>query len=173
MVKRDLTLKCAMTQIYYQRKMTTLQIDFAAGKKQKKSERRSPSCAITLWLNYIQCIHIVQAHIRTEKRRNWSFDIVATKCTLNLFAATGRTNYAKTCRLYIQFTEEMQQQHPLGFEQFLLGNHIAKRFEKNWEGNWTDLSIEQILIKYLKDRGGVIGRGMSENILRIWTENYA
>ena len=66
--------------------------------------------------------------------------------------------------------EEMQQQHPLAFEQFLLGNHTVKVFEKKWAGFWTDFSMEQILMKSLKGRGRVIGRGMSENILRVSTE---
>ena len=64
--------------------------------------------------------------------------------------------------------EEMQQQHSLVFEQFLLGNHTVKRFEKKWVGIWTDLSIEQILMKFLKSRGRVIGSGLSENVLRFW-----
>ena len=66
--------------------------------------------------------------------------------------------------------EEMQQWHPLVFEQFLLGNHTVKCFEKKWAGIWTDLSIEQILRKSLKGRGRVIGRTTTQNILRVWTK---
>ena len=64
----------------------------------------------------------------------------------------------------------MQQQHPLFFEQFLFGNHTVKSFQKKWVGISTDLSIEQILMKSLKGRVGVIGRGKSENILQVWTK---
>ena len=70
--------------------------------------------------------------------------------------------YVKTCGLYIQSMEGMQQRHPLVFEQFLLGNHTVKRFEKKWTGIWT---MEQILMKSLRGRGRAIGRGVSENIL--------
>ena len=58
---------------------------------------------------------------------------------LNLLAATGHNNYAKTSRIYLQSVEQMQKQHPLLFEQFLLGDHTVKRSEKKWAGNWADL----------------------------------
>ena len=84
---------------------------------------------------------------------------------LNLFSATGHNNYAKTCGIYLQSMEEMEKQHPLLFEQFLLGNHTVKHSEKEWAGIWTDLPIEQILMKSLKGRGGEIGRGISDNVV--------
>ena len=89
---------------------------------------------------------------------------------LNLFAVTDHSNYAKTCRIYLQSMEEMQKQHPLLFKQFLLGNHTVKRSEKKSAGIWTDLSIEQILLKSLEGRDGVIGRDMSDNVVRVWTK---
>ena len=73
---------------------------------------------------------------------------------LNLFSATGHNNYAKTCRLYLQSYTSLEKDHPHVFEQFMLGNHTVRRTEKNWSGIWTDLSIEHILVKSLKGRGG-------------------
>ena len=87
---------------------------------------------------------------------------------LNLFAATSHSNYAKTCGIYLQSMEEMQKQHPLLFEQFFLGNHTVKRSEKKWAWIWTDFSIEQILMKSLKGSSGVIGRGISDNVVWVW-----
>ena len=49
----------------------------------------------------------------------------------------------------------------------MLGNNTVRRTEKTWSGIWTDLSIEQILMKSLKGRGGVIGKGMAENVLTV------
>ena len=37
-----------------------------------------------------------------------------------------------------------------------------------WSGLWTDLSVKEILMKSLKGRGGVIGKGMTENMLNVW-----
>ena len=89
---------------------------------------------------------------------------------INLFAATAHNNYAKTCRLYLQSVEVLKSDHPQIFEQFVIGNHTVRRTEMTWSGIWTDLSIEQILMKSLKGRGGVIGKGMTENVLNVWTK---
>ena len=64
----------------------------------------------------------------------------------------------------------LEKEHPSIFEQFTLGNHTVRRTEKIWSGIWTDLSIEQILMKSLKGRGSVIGKGMSDNVLTVWTK---
>ena len=145
--------------------------DFAARlcswNEQKKLELTSSSRTAAPWLNYIQYTHIVQAFIRTKRTSNWSLHIGATKSILNLFAVTGHNNYAKTCHIYIQFMEEMQQQHALIFKQFILGSHTVKCFDNKWARIWTDLSIVKILMKSPKSTGGVISRGMSENILRV------
>ena len=41
---------------------------------------------------------------------------------------------------------------------------------KKWTGIWTDLSIEKILMKSLKDRTHVIGKGITENVMHVWTK---
>ena len=136
----------------------------------EKTELTSLSRTVALWFNYIQHIHIVQAFIGVERTSNWSLHIAATKSMLDLFAATGHNNYAKACRFYLQSTEEIQKQHLLLFEQFLLDNHTVKRSEKKWAGIWIDMAIEQILMEPLKGRGGVIGRRISDNVVRVWTK---
>ena len=89
---------------------------------------------------------------------------------LNLFAASGHNNYAKSCRLYLQSAVSLEYDFPELYNQFMMGNHTVKRTEKAWSGLWTDLSIEQMLMKSLKGRGGVVGRGITENVLNVWTK---
>ena len=50
---------------------------------------------------------------------------------LNLFAATGHNNYAKTRRLYIQSIEELNSRNPPLYNQFYLGNHTVRRTGSN------------------------------------------
>ena len=50
------------------------------------------------------------------------------------------------------------------------GSHTVRRNSKKWSGIWTDLSIEQILIKPLKGRSGVVSRRISTNVMRVWTQ---
>ena len=90
---------------------------------------------------------------------------------LNLFAATGNNNYnAKSCRLYYQSAVNLEEDFPILHEQFSLGNHTISRTGRYWTGIWSDLAIEQVLMKSLKGRGGVISRGLTENVTRVWTK---
>ena len=136
----------------------------------KHDELSKSSRTAALWLNYIKYICIVQEFIRAERTNDWNLHILATKSMLNLFAATGHNNYAKTCRLYLQSLSELERNHPEIFNEFIQGNHTVRRTLKNWAGIWTDLSIEQILMKSLKGRSGVIGKGITENVMHIWTK---
>ena len=89
---------------------------------------------------------------------------------LNLFAATGHSNYAKSARLYLQMMKELPTTFPDLYEQFTHnGYHTVRRSNRFWSGIWTDLAIEQALMRSLKTRGGLTrGRGMTENVILIW-----
>ena len=105
-----------------------------------------------------------------RETNDWSLHISATKNMLNLFAATGHNNYVKSCRLYLLSITTLETTYPHVYEQFMVGNHTVRRSSKQWAGIWTDLSIEQILMKSLKGKGRVIGRGITENVLNVWTK---
>lgn len=139
-------------------------------KTAKKKELSSNSRTCSLWLGYVEYIFIIQEFIRAERTNNWETHINVTKSMLNLFAATGHNNYAKTGRLYVKSVEELKLKQPSVYHQFLLGNHTVRRTESSWSGIWTDLSIEQILMKSFKGRSGIIGRGITENVMNVWTK---
>ena len=115
--------------------------------KNKKSELSEPSRSWKLWFSYIEYIFVVQEIIWAERRNNWESHIATAKFMQILFAASGHNNYAKTCRLYIQSVEESKSINLYLYNQFQLGNYTARRIGSNWSAIWTDLSIEQILIK--------------------------
>ena len=123
-----------------------------------------------LWLSYSHYVSIIQEFIRAERTSDWSLHISTTKSMLNLFAATGHNNYAKTCRLYLQSVNKFEKQHPEVINQFIEGHHTVKRAERKWAGLFTDLSIEQVLMKSLKGRSGVVGKGITENVFNVWTK---
>ena len=82
---------------------------------------------------------------------------------LNLFAATGHTNYAKSCSLYLQLMLELPSKYPwLAFMRFvgLIDSGL---------GLSTDLVIEQVMMRALKSRGGLThGRGMTKTVRLMW-----
>ena len=49
-----------------------------------------------LWLLYIYYVEVVKMLIRAERFGYWNFHVVAISKMLNLFAATGHINYAKS-----------------------------------------------------------------------------
>ena len=49
------------------------------------------------------------------------------------------------------------------------GYHTVRRSERYWAGLWSDLVIEQVLMRSVKSRGGLsIGRCVAENTITIW-----
>lgn len=136
----------------------------------KSVELSSSSRTSALWIQYIKYVSIAREFIRAERTSDWPLHVIATKSMLNLFAATGHNNYAKTCRLYLQSIITLEENHPEVYHQFLLGNHTVRRTETGWSGIWTDLSIEQILMKSLKGRSGITCKGITENVMLVWTK---
>ena len=53
-----------------------------------------------LWITYIYYIDIVKEFIRAERKGDWCSHLNAVSKTLNLFAATGHFNYAKSANVY-------------------------------------------------------------------------
>ena len=88
---------------------------------------------------------------------------------LNLFAATGHINYTKSARHYLQEMRKLPETHSWLYAQFINGNHTVQRTNKNWSSIWTDLAIEQTLMRSIKSRGGLTGgRGMTESVHHVW-----
>ena len=53
--------------------------------------------------------------------------------------------------------------------KFRTGFHAVRRSDRYWAGLWSDLVIEQTLMKSIKTCGGLTrGRGMSENVRQLW-----
>ena len=76
-----------------------------------KRELSVKSRTAKLWIQYVDYISIIKMFIRAERTGNWNMHLNAAQKMLNLFAATGHTNYAKSTRLYLQLIFNMQYAH--------------------------------------------------------------
>ena len=122
-----------------------------------------------LWLQYIEYVEILKLFIHGERTGNWNMHLVAVGKMLNLFAATGHINYAKSSRLYLQQMLELPIDHPWLNDCFLQGYHTVRRSNRYWAGLWTDLIIEQVMMRSIKSRGGLTrGRGLIETVRLQW-----
>ena len=88
---------------------------------------------------------------------------------LNLFSATAHFQYAKSLRLYLQLMDELPIDFPWLYKLFQQGYYTIRRSDQFWAGLWTDLAIEQSLMRTAKSRGGLTrGRGMTEPVRLFW-----
>lgn len=135
-----------------------------------KDNLAAKSRTAKLWMQYIYYINVIKVFIRAERTGNWNVHLTAVGCMLNLFSATGHINYAKSGRLYLQMMLELPSTYPDLYVKFAdEGYHTVRRSDRFWGGLWTDLVIEQVMMRSLKSRGGLTrGRGVTESVLLSW-----
>lgn len=123
-----------------------------------------------LWLQYIEYIETLKLFIQAERTGNWNLHLLQVEKMLNLLAATGHINYAKSSRLYLQLMRELPTEHPWLHHCFTeQGFHAVRRSSRYWAGLWTDLIIEQVMMRSIKSRGGLTrGRGVTESVRLQW-----
>ena len=100
----------------------------------------------------------MKTFIRAERLHDWDLHLPTVVDTLPIFAAAGHGQYAKGGRLYL----EMMDRHALLNKPLIdifkfHGLHTVRYSEHQWCGVWTDLSIEQKLMRAVKSSGGLIG----------------
>ena len=106
-------------------------------------------------------VDVIKLFISAGRTGSWEDHLIAATQMLNLFAATGHHNYAKSTRLYLQIMQDLPQSHPWLHKQFVMfGYHTVRRSDCFRAGIWTDLAIEQILMRSMKSHGGTT-RGTS------------
>ena len=133
--------------------------------KQKKESSRTAA----LWIQYIEYVDIIKEFICAERTSNWLLHLQAVAKMTNLFAATGHINYARCTRMYLQEMTELPVKHPWLYQKFLDGHHAIRRSDRFWAGLWSDLIIEQTLMRSLKCKGGLThGRGFTDEVRNLW-----
>ena len=108
--------------------------------------------------------------ITASRTGDWNLNLnLTTQSMINLFAATGHTNYARCLRFHLQLMLNLKGSHPQVHEKLAQqGVHVIRRSERYWAGLWPDLIIEQVLMKSLKSRGGLThGTGLTESVITL------
>ena len=106
-----------------------------------------------LWVQYME---YVKMFIFAERIGDWESHFDATRRMLNLFAATGHYNYAKCGRMYLQQMLELPSNYSSLCKSFEdNGNHTIRRSNRYWAELWSNLVIEQVMMKSIKSRGGL------------------
>ncbi|KAL4105063.1 hypothetical protein QTP88_020338 [Uroleucon formosanum] len=134
----------------------------------KKIQNRGPTAK--LWVQYFYMVSIVKDFIRSERLGDWDGHLKALKKMLPFFHASGHFLYAKSAYLYLQdmlkLKNNMDEQ---AFKKFIDGFFTVRRSNKFNCGTWSDMVIEQSLMKSMKSEGGVSrGRSTQESVLSKW-----
>lgn len=90
---------------------------------------------------------------------------------LPFFHASGHFQYARCAHLYLQDMLQLQSQmNPREFELFAQqGYFTMRRSDAFWAGVWSDMIIEQTLMRSMKSSGGMTrGRGITDSTLAKW-----
>ena len=110
------------------------------------------SCSAKFWLLYIYYLHVLKRFIIAERTSNWSLHI------------PGNISYIKSARIYIQKMQSLAEKYLWLYEKFVASFHKVVRSDRCWNGLWSDLVIEQTLIRSIKTHGGFTkGRGVSKS----------
>ena len=129
-----------------------------------KTELRGQSHTAKLWLQYIDYVEICRLFIYALEQLTGNCIFLTSKM-LNLFAVTGHVHYAKCSRIYLQMKVNLEHTHPWFYQRFAVGLFVVRRSERFWAGLWPDLTIEQIMMRALKSRGGLtLGSGFTESV---------
>lgn len=141
--------------------------------KQLKDDLAEKSRTAKFWLQFMYYVEVLLDFIRAERTSEWSLHLHSLHRMLNLFAATGHRNYAKSGRLYLQQMLQLDKTQPWLFDLFQnKGFHSIRRTDRYWAGLSTDLIIEQVMMRSIKSIGGLThGRGMSDGVRMTWVKS--
>lgn len=111
---------------------------------------------------------IVQRFVRAERLGDWSLHLQSVRDMIPFFHAAGHLNYARSSQLYCQQMEDLEEKmSPEEFEAFTtMGAFTVRRKGERWSGVWTDMTIEQSLMRPMKSKGGLThGRGVTDSTI--------
>lgn len=121
-----------------------------------------------LWIQEFQLVNLILDFILAERIGAWQLHINTVCKMLPYFHAAGHLPYAKSAHLYVQQMLNLQKTMKKDeFDKFVNKScFTVRRSNHFFTGNWTDMTIEQTLMRTSKSIGGLThGRGLSERTL--------
>lgn len=135
-------------------------------------KQRGPTAE--LWLQYFNFIMLAIRYIEAERLGNWHLHLYCVQQMLPVYHAAGHSNYVRAIQIYLQQMSKLQdimdpEEYRLFTEQ---GHFTIRRTEKAWAGIWTDMTIEQMLMRTIHTgaQGLSHGRGMTSSVMTRFLE---
>ena len=111
-------------------------------------------------MTYYTLVLKIKNFILAERIHNHDLHLatVVDMLLLLLLLAIHTTQYTKGARLYVQIMQRNRTTYTSAKNIFQVHKLHSVRYNKfEWSGIWTDLSIEQTLMRAIKSRGGLTG----------------
>ena len=75
---------------------------------------------------------------------------------LPYFVSAGHHHYAKDTRIYLQLFDTWKELYPDLVKKFFdEGFHTIRYASRNWSGTWSDMAIEESVMRDAKSSGGL------------------
>lgn len=123
-----------------------------------------------LWVQYFHMVTLMKKFIDSERRGVWDGHLSCVQQMIPFFHASGHFQYAKCAHLYVQDMIQLKDSHPEAYKEFAeKGYFTINRTGTPWAGVWSDMVIEQTLMRSMKSSGGLTrGRGITDSVLAKW-----
>lgn len=134
-------------------------------------KKRGPTAE--LWLQYFNFVMLAIRYIEAERLGNWHLHLYCVQQMLPVYHAAGHSNYVKAIQIYLQEMSKLQDiMDPEEYRKFTGGQFTVRRTEKAWAGIWTDMTIEQMLMRTIHTgaQGLSHGRGMTSSVMTRFLE---
>lgn len=117
---------------------------------EERNKIKESSGTATLWLQYMDMVDILVTFIKAERTTNWDLHLKTTSKMLSLVVLQA-TAYTPSVRISICNRCRFSN------------SHVVRKSDRYWASLSTDLVIEQVLMRSLKNTGGLTrGSGLTE-----------
>ena len=102
--------------------------------EEKKSILANKSRTAKLWINYIKYIQVCRNFIWASRTGDWHLHLHSASQMMNLFAATGHHNYAKSTRVHLQMMVDLSKSDPgiMKNSQMKVCLFVCRRSRPHW-----------------------------------------
>lgn len=135
----------------------------------EKIEKNGPTSQ--LWVLYFKLVTLMQQFIDAERSGNFQLHLQTVISMIPIFFASGHHLYGKACLLYVeQMLNLKEKMDIIEYDKFCKqGFFTIRRSNRFWCGIWSDLCIEQVLMRAMKCCGGLThGRGLTDTVIAKW-----
>ena len=122
-----------------------------------------------LWLQFMDMFQIMLNYVRSDRLGSFLGQLYYQEKMLSYFAATGHNLYFTTGWLFRQTMDTLREEDPDLWKDLCADKYTCRRSNREWAGIPADQTIEQMLMRALKSRGGLAEKGdFTEAQRNVW-----